>query len=122
MKKHFFTIVILFTAAIALQAQTVQPAPAPAPTPAAKTITIEDDQSFKIRAAPGLVISGVSTICKGGETTLKVEGEYESFLWNTGCTDRFLHIKEAGVYEVTVRTKGGCSITGSVNVEVVSCL
>lgn len=120
MKKFLFTIVILFIAAIAVYAQSNQPAPAPAP--AAKSVTVEEDQSFKIRAAPGLVISGVSTICKGGETTLKVEGEYESFLWNTGSTDRFLHIKEAGVYEVTVRTKGGCSITGSVNVEVVSCL
>lgn len=112
MKKYLLTIAVSIVMVVALAAQATPTTAKPA----------QDDQSFTIKAAPGLIISGVSTICKGGESTLKVEGEYESFLWNNGSTDRFLRIKEAGVYEVTVRTKGGCSITGSVNVEVVSCL
>jgi hypothetical protein len=70
----------------------------------------------------GVVISGANIICKGNETILKVEGDYESFEWNTGTTGRLLHVKEAGIYEVTVRTKGGCSLTGAVNVQVVSCI
>ena len=70
----------------------------------------------------GVVISGSTMICKGNETILKVEGDYESFEWNTGGTDRYLHVKEAGVYEVTVRTKGGCSLTSSVNVRIVNCI
>jgi hypothetical protein len=67
-------------------------------------------------------ISGNTEICKGGETTLKVEGEYESFEWSNGTHDRYLHVREEGVYEVTVRTKGGCSFTGSVNVRIRPCL
>ena len=113
MNKHLIIFAIISCSTSALSAQTDQ---AITPKPAAS------EQTISVRQASGLVISGITTICKGGTSTLKVEGEYESFLWNNGTTDRFLHIKEAGVYEVTVRTKGGCSITGSVNVEVISCL
>lgn len=73
-------------------------------------------------APRGVVISGANIICKGNETILKVEGDYESFEWNTGAIGRLLHVKEAGIYEVTVRTKGGCSLTGAVNVQVVTCI
>ena len=68
-----------------------------------------------------VVISGVTLICKGSETLLKVEGDYESFLWNTGSTERILKVKDEGIYEVTVKTKGGCSITSSVNVQTRPC-
>ena len=79
--------------------------------------------SVEFPARPsGVVISGATLICKGNETILKVEGNYESFEWNTGSTDRLLRVKEAGVYEVTVKTKGGCSITSSVNVRTISCI
>lgn len=103
--KYFF-LFPFWLAATALQAQEVptltvqQPAPRPS----------------------GVVISGATLICKGNETILKVEGNYESFEWNTGGTDRFLRVKEAGVYEVTVKTKGGCSITSSVSVRTISCI
>jgi hypothetical protein len=114
MKKFLTTIIAILSIVFTLSAQT---------TPTTVTAKpAQEEQTFTIKAAPGLVISGLSTICKGGESILKVEGEYDSFLWNNGTTDRFLTIKEAGVYEVTVKTKGGCTITGSVNVEVVSCL
>jgi hypothetical protein len=75
-----------------------------------------------VKPAPvNLHISGPTLICKGTETILKAEGEYESFLWNTGSTDRFLHVREAGVYEVTAKTKGGCTYTTSIRVEVKPC-
>jgi hypothetical protein len=70
----------------------------------------------------GVNISGVTLICKGGETLLKVEGEYESFEWNTGSTERMIRVNQAGQYEVKVRTKGGCMFTSSVNVEERPCL
>jgi hypothetical protein len=69
----------------------------------------------------GVVISGVTLICKVSETLLKVEGDYESFSWNTGSTERILRVKEEGIYEVTVKTKGGCTLTSSVNVQVRLC-
>jgi hypothetical protein len=30
-------------------------------------------------------------------------------------------VKEEGIYEVTVKTKGGCTITSSVNVQIRPC-
>ena len=87
----------------------------PAATPASSaTVTVA--VPFK-----GAVISGVTLICKGSETLLKVEGDYESFEWNTGSTERIIKVKEEGVYEVKVKTKGGCSFSSSVNVEVRPC-
>lgn len=88
---------------LALQAQATVPVVVPAPRPA------------------GLTISGLTLICKGGETILKAEGDYESFQWNTGGTDRFLKVKEEGIYEVTAKTKGGCTYTSSVSVQVRPC-
>jgi hypothetical protein len=52
---------------------------------------------------------------------LKVEGDYESFEWNTGSTERIIRVSEEGVYEVKVKTKGGCSFSSSVNVQVRPC-
>ena len=70
---------------------------------------------------PVVTISGVTDICKGGETTLKVEGDFESFTWNNGNTGRYLKVKEEGVYEVSAKTKGGCTYTSSVVVRVRPC-
>ena len=53
---------------------------------------------------------------------LKAEGEYESFQWNNGSTDRFIKVKEEGIYEVTAKTKGGCTYTSSVSVQVKPCI
>jgi hypothetical protein len=85
-------------------------------------ISAQVTTEIKVQPAPtGLHISGPTLICKGTETILKAEGEYESFLWNTGTTDRFLHVREAGIYEVTAKTKGGCTYTTSIRVEVKPC-
>ncbi len=89
---------------LALRAQTTVPIIVTAPRPA------------------GLTISGPTLICKGSETMLKAEGEYESFQWNNGSTDRFIKVKEEGIYEVTAKTKGGCTYTSSVSVQVKPCI
>jgi hypothetical protein len=99
---------VLFGAALYAQDVTI---PAPAPEIVSPTVPV-----FK-----GVTIAGVTIICKGGETTLKVEGDYESFEWNTGSTERMIRVKEAGQYEVKVKNKGGCTFTSSVNVEVRPC-
>jgi len=77
--------------------------------------------TFTVSGPAGVHISGPTTICKGGETILKAEGNYESFEWNTGSKDRFIRVQEEGNYEVTVTTKGGCRYTTSVNVQVIPC-
>ncbi|MDX1911810.1 MAG: hypothetical protein SFV22_10015 [Saprospiraceae bacterium] len=88
------------------------------PTPEKKERTTGN---FTVSGPAGVHISGPTTICKGGETILKAEGDYESFLWNTGANERFLRVREEGTYEVTVTTKGGCKLTTSVTVRVIPC-
>jgi hypothetical protein len=110
--RHAF-VLVLFLVSFALQAQTETPPPTLEPAPAPKGITIAK--------SPGVNISGPTTICKGGETILKAEGDYESFEWNTGVQDRFLRVREEGTYEVTVVTKGGCRFTTSVTVRMIPC-
>ncbi len=84
------------------------------PTQPATPIIIE-------KASP-LTISGIIEICKGSETILKAEGDFESFTWDKdGVTGRYLKVKEEGVYEVSAKTKGGCTFTTSVNVRVRPC-
>jgi hypothetical protein len=69
-----------------------------------------------------LSISGVLEICKGSETILKAEGNFESFQWEKeGVSGRILRVKEEGLYEVTAKTKAGCTFTASVNVRVRPC-
>ncbi|MFN0176947.1 MAG: hypothetical protein ACKVU0_20060 [Saprospiraceae bacterium] len=117
--KHILSrLVMIFVfvpIAFVLQAQTEEtPAPAPEQTqPKPKGITVS--------GPAGVNISGPTTICKGGETILKAEGDYEHFEWNTGVQDRFLRVREEGTYEVTVTTKGGCKLTTSITVRVIPC-
>lgn len=87
----------------------------------AQVVIQNGDTPLAPAASKGVQISGITWICKGGETILKVEGDYESFEWNNGVSGRFLHVKEEGIYEVTVKTKGGCTITSSVNVQIRPC-
>jgi hypothetical protein len=79
-------------------------------------------KGITINGSPGVNISGPTTICKGGETILKAEGDYESFEWNNGIQDRFLRVREEGTYELTVTTKGGCKLTTSVTVRMIPCI
>lgn len=99
---------IMLAGTAAASAQTTVPEPTSTPAPVPRPF--------------GLSISGPTLICKGSETILKAEGEFESFKWNNGSTDRFLRVREEGVYEVTAKTKGGCTYTSSVSVQVKPCI
>lgn len=72
--------------------------------------------------SPGIDIKGETDICQGTETILEVDGgEFESYEWSDGSKERFIKVKEAGIYHVTVKTKGGCTFSASVNVRVRPC-
>ena len=84
------------------------------PQPTGTTIVIE-------KASP-LNISGNIEICPGTETILKAEGDFESFIWDKGgVKGRYLKVTEPGKYEVTARTKGGCTFTTTVTVRLRPC-
>lgn len=90
-----------------------EPAP-PEPPSSGVPIIVE-------RASP-LTISGNTEICPGTETILKAEGEFESFTWDKGGVQgRYLKVSEPGKYEVTGKTKGGCTFTTTVTVRLRPC-
>lgn len=80
-----------------------------------------EETSAPAKRFSGVEISGATEICEGSETALKVEGEYESYTWSTGEMGRTIRVNKAGLYEVTVKTKGGCTFTTSVNVRTRPC-
>lgn len=104
-------IFVFSSFAFVLQAQTETSPEQSQPKPKGITVT----------GPAGVNISGPTTICKGGETILKAEGDYEHFEWSNGVQDRFLRVREEGTYEVTVTTKGGCRLTTSVTVRMIPC-
>ncbi len=85
----------------------------------AQTISIQDSISF-VRARAGLQISGETVICPGTITALKVEGEYVRYEWDSGQLTPNLTVYKPGTYTVTVTTRGGCQLTGSVTVRYAS--
>ncbi|MEO6758969.1 MAG: hypothetical protein ABIO24_05905 [Saprospiraceae bacterium] len=83
---------------------------------AAQSIVVQQD-SVSLRAArAGLQISGETIICPGTITALKVEGEYARYEWDSGQLTPNLTVYKPGTYTVTVTTRGGCQLTGSVTV------
>jgi hypothetical protein len=78
--------------------------------------TAADSTAPKLPPYKGLEIEGETIICPGSMTALKVKGPYVSYTWNTGNTNPVQVVNKPGIYEVTVTTKGGCSLTGSVTV------
>jgi hypothetical protein len=111
---RFALIFVFMATVVVLRAQKELPMDDPEKIPS-------HSATFTVSGPAGVNISGPTTVCIGGETILKAEGNYESFEWNTGVKDRFLRVREAGTYEVTVTTKGGCKLTTSVTVRMIPC-
>lgn len=107
-----FLLLALYSLPLALAAQE----PASPPSKGGISVSIAKGSSDKLR------ISGNLEICKGSETILKAEGDFESFTWSPGnVSGRYLKVREAGVYEVSARTKGGCLFVMSVTVRYRPC-
>lgn len=60
-------------------------------------------------APPTPSISGNSTICPAGSTTLTANSDYVSYSWSTGATSQSIPVNVAGIYTVTVTDANGCS-------------
>ena len=82
----------------------------------AQTIVVQQDSIAARVVRSGLQISGETVICPGTITALKVEGEYARYEWDTGQLTPNLTVFKPGTYTVTVTTRGGCQLTGSVTV------
>lgn len=62
-------------------------------------------------------ILGSDFICEGVGTTLTLENDYVSYLWNTGETTKSISVAQAGSYSVTVTNAMGCSGTKTIEVK-----
>ena len=72
-------------------------------------------QSVTVNVFSEPIITGNTTFCSGGYTTLTATGG-DSYLWSTGATSASINVNTAGNYSVTASTENGCSGSTSVNV------
>ena len=70
-----------------------------------------------INPIPEVVITGNTTICPGGSTTLTATGA-DSYMWSNYSTDASIPVNTFGVYSVMGATSAGCFNTATVTVVV----
>ncbi|HEX7832024.1 MAG TPA: hypothetical protein VF787_20375, partial [Thermoanaerobaculia bacterium] len=67
--------------------------------------------TITFKPLPQPVISGTTSLCPGGSTTLTASGA-DSYLWSTGATTASITVTQLGTYSVTATTNG-CSASAS---------
>lgn len=78
--------------------------------------TAENNFTVTEIANPDPQISGSSTICIGGSTTLEVTETFATYDWGGGNTDASLAVSDPGVYTVMVTNAIGCQGTATFTV------
>lgn len=70
-----------------------------------------DRDSIEIKAAKiaDVKIIGKTRLCTGSTEQLTVEGDYTTYLWSTGETNKSISISSPGIYFVEVSDSNGCS-------------
>jgi gliding motility-associated-like protein len=80
--------------------------------------------SFTIRvsAEPVITLAEVAYICSDdGELQLTADAGYDSYVWSTGQTTRFITVNEPGLYSVTVsKLYGEASCSTTVDIDVLA--
>jgi len=76
-----------------------------------------------ITAQPTVAVTGTTTFCSGGSTTLTAPAGFTSYTWSSGQTTESITVSIAGSYTVTVTDAIGCVSVASdaVNIIVNSC-
>lgn len=74
------------------------------------------DVFIEIHDNPQPGISGSTTFCSGGSTTLEADSGYSSYMWSNNSTSASITVATAGTYTVTVTDNDGCTGSSSVMV------
>ena len=80
------------------------------------TATATKPVSVTVNALPAVEITGETSFCQGGSTTLTASEGY-TYEWNDQSTNPSISATQGGEYSVTVTDGNGCQSTASVNVE-----
>ncbi|MBL7907229.1 MAG: choice-of-anchor L domain-containing protein [Bacteroidia bacterium] len=67
--------------------------------------------NLAVNAIPTPTITGVTSFCAGGNSTLNAGGGYTNYLWNGGATTQTINVTAGGNYAVTVTNAAGCTAT-----------
>mgnify|MGYP003444580040 CR=1 FL=1 len=67
--------------------------------------------NLAVNANPTPTITGVTSFCAGGNSTLNAGGGYTNYLWSGGATTQTINVTAAGNYAVTVTNAAGCTAT-----------
>ncbi|MDX2070123.1 MAG: hypothetical protein SFV55_16970, partial [Haliscomenobacter sp.] len=79
-----------------------------------------DDIRIFEKKAPNPLITGDTILCSGESTRLMVADTFVTYSWSNTSTSNSILVNAAGKYSVTVTDKEGCSISGSITVDVKS--
>ena len=88
----------------------------------ANTCTGTDQVTVTVSSSLSPSISGATSFCTGGSTTLDAGTGYAGYLWSTSSVMQTISVTTAGTYSVTVADASGCTGTTSVTVTVNSSL
>ncbi|HNF32453.1 MAG TPA: choice-of-anchor L domain-containing protein [Bacteroidia bacterium] len=67
--------------------------------------------NLAVNANPTPTITGVTSFCAGGNSTLNAGGGYTNYLWSGGATTQTINVTTGGNYAVTVTNAAGCTAT-----------
>jgi hypothetical protein len=76
----------------------------------------DGDNDDPCNANPIVFLPSAPVLC-GAQMVLQVEGEYASYLWDTGQTGESITVQSVGNYKVTVTEENGCTYESSVEVK-----
>lgn len=79
--------------------------------------TARDTVSVFFNQIAPVSIGGDSVVCQGAMAELIAEGNFISFLWNTGETTRVINVNEHGRYCVTVTDEANCTAETCVDLD-----
>jgi len=75
-----------------------------------KSIVISDFENLKAE------IQGDPTFCDGESTTLTIQPQGKSYLWNNGETTQSIVVNQSGLYSATITTDTDCKIDAEIEV------